>query len=152
MTNTPSPIQTGRPESHEEEVLRQWWNQQRLEGVDNLEKMAREIIGLVTGLLGLLLGVLAVAEDPLPTYLQQWSVRGLGIAAIVAFLVALGTALVVIYPRPWSDLYNQPEAQKAQFDQLLNGKSYWLKWSMRFFGAGVACLGVGLVLVLFIAT
>ena len=45
-----------------------WFAGQVLKSPDNLESTARQIITLVTALLGVLFTVLAVAKDPLPCY------------------------------------------------------------------------------------
>lgn len=78
--------------------------------LESLESAARQIITLVTGLLGLFLGILAFKDDP--TYLAYWDVKALGVAALLAFLVTLLFALAVLLPREYrvSDLNSMREA------------------------------------------
>ena len=68
-------------ETEEEKALYDWFAKQALTSPHRLEAAARTIIGLVTALLGALFGVLAVADDPLPSYFWLPVVRPLGVAA-----------------------------------------------------------------------
>ena len=52
-----------REETSEEKKLREWFEAQALESPKNLEDAARLLIGLVTGLLGALFGVLTVSAE-----------------------------------------------------------------------------------------
>ena len=144
----PKPVRIGEAETPEEKRLRLWWEQQELESVNNVEKAAREVIALVTGLLGLLMGMLAVAEDPLPNYLNSDVVKGLSIATIVAFLVALSGSLLVIYPRQWKVHRYQSIHRETIFRELLEYKQrFWLVGAGAF-GVGICLLGATLIAIL----
>ncbi len=60
-----------REETSEEKKLREWFETQALESPKNLEEAARLLIGLVTGLLGALFGVLTVSAETLHTYVVR---------------------------------------------------------------------------------
>lgn len=92
---------TSREETSEEKARREWFEKQALASPDNLEAAARLLIGLATGLLGVLFGVLALKGGPLPAYLQSPWVRGLGVFTVAAILGGLLAALAVVMP----DLY-----------------------------------------------
>ena len=77
-----------REENSEEKKLREWFETQSLDSPKNLEDAARLLIGLVTGLLGALFGVLTVSAETLPAYLSLPVVKG--------FVVGCGRAVVSV--------------------------------------------------------
>lgn len=137
-----------REETSEEKKLREWFETQALESPKNLEEAARLLIGLVTGLLGALFGVLTVSAETLPAYLSLSSVKWCGILAVVLWLASLLCALVVVTPRRWQSDAGKPETQNQVFNAMLTHKSRWLKASVILFGVAVVALGVVLVIAL----
>jgi hypothetical protein len=134
-----------REETPEEKALREWYAQQALASPGNLEAAARTIVGLVTGLLGLLLGVLAVDEDPLPSYLWDAGMRPLGVTAIVCLLVALTCALLVLLPRRIEVSSHRPDRQETSFKRMRAWKAWWLRGTVLAFGLGLGLLGAVLI-------
>jgi len=134
-----------REETSEEKKLREWFELQTLESPKNLEEAARLLIGLVTGLLGALFGVLTVSAETLPAYLSLPMVKGFGIAAVVLWLLSLLCGLFVVIPRKWQSDAGKPETQSQVFRQMLSHKSVWLRASVILFGMAVIALGVVLV-------
>lgn len=137
-----------RPETPEEARLREWWARQAVAAPDNLEAAARQIIGLVSGLLGVLFGVLALAANPLPVYLQRDDVRVAGVAAIALLLAALLAGLAVIFPQSAIAPRARPDEQAGQFAALLGRKSSALGLAAVCFGLGVVALGAALIIAL----
>jgi high-affinity Fe2+/Pb2+ permease len=137
-----------REETSEEKKLREWFETQALESPKNLEEAARLLIGLVTGLLGALFGVLTVSAETLPAYLSLSAVKGCGILAVVLWLLSLLCALVVVTPRRWQSDAGVPETQSEVFKAMLGYKSRWLRASVVLFGGAVMALGVVLVMAL----
>ena len=137
-----------REETSEEKKLREWFETQALESPKNLEEAARLLIGLVTGLLGALFGVLTVSAETLPPYLSFSAVKWCGILAVVLWLLSLLCALVVVTPRKWLSDAGKPETQNQVFNAMLSHKSGWLKASVILFGGAVVALGVVLVIAL----
>lgn len=135
-------------ESPEEEAVRKWLAEQRLKSVDNLEAAARQIITLVTALLGILFGILAIAKEPLPVYLQWPLLRYLGIVSVVGLCLALACALLVVLPFAYRHYPHRPDKQRAAFTDLLNRKGFWLTGAGALFFVGLLALGVVLVLAL----
>lgn len=134
-----------REETSEEKKLREWFETQKLESVKNLEEAARLLIGLVTGLLGALFGVLTVSAETLPKYFSLPLVKVCGIAAVALWLLSLLSALIVVTPRKWQSDAGKPETQSQTFKEILFHKSIWLRTSVMLFGAAVIALGVVLV-------
>ena len=134
-----------REETGEEKKLREWFETQALESPKNLEEAARLLIGLVTGLLGALFGVLTVSASTLPAYLSFPAVKWCGILAVVLWLSSLLCALVVVTPRRWQSDAGKPETQSEVFKAMLSHKSRWLKDAVTLFAGGVIALGVVLV-------
>ena len=137
-----------REETSEEKKLREWFETQALESPKNLEDAARLLIGLVTGLLGALFGVLTVSAETLPAYLSLPVVKWCGILAVVLWLLSLLFALVVVTPRRWQSDAGKPETQSEVFKAMLSHKSRWLKDAVMLFAGGVIALGIVLVIAL----
>ena len=137
-----------RKETKDERVMADWFAEQALASPGNLEAAARTIVGLVTGLLGLLLGVLSLSEDPLPSYLWDAGVCPLGVAAIAFLLIALLCALAVILPRRIAVSSQRPDQQKEAFERMLARKARWLTVTVIAFGLGVGLLGAILIVAL----
>ncbi len=139
-----------REETPEEKKLREWFETQSLESPKTLEDAARLLIGLVTGLLGALFGVLTVSAETLPAYLSLPFVKVFGVGAVGLWLLSLLCGLVVVTPRKWQSDAGKPETQRQAFAQILKYKSDWLKASVFFFGIAVFALGVVLVTALLV--
>ena len=141
-----------RQETEEEKALADWFDKQALASLDTLDAGGRTILGLITALLGVLFGVLAVASDPLPGYLRLPLVRRLGVAAVAGLLAALFGALKVVLPRRVQVAGARPDQQAAEFQKLLERKSRWLRVAAVAFGLGLAALGISLMVALLTAT
>jgi hypothetical protein len=134
-----------REETSEEKAVREWFEKQALASPDNLEAAARLLIGLATGLLGVLFAVLTLKGGPLPAYLQSPLVRGLGIGTVVAVLCGLLAALAVVMPDLYRVSSKRPDKQQETFQKLLQRKSRALTLSVIGFGVGIVLLGITLV-------
>ena len=134
-----------REENQEEKKLREWFETQSLESPKNLEEAARLLIGLVTGLLGALFGVLTISAEKLPAYLSLPSIKLFGVAAVGLWLLSLLCGLVVVTPRKWQSDAGRPDKQKMVFGQMLSHKSTWLKASTILFGLAIIALGIVLI-------
>lgn len=137
-----------RLETPEEARLREWFDEQEKASVDNLEGAARLLITLITGLFTLLFSVLAVADDPAPAYLSEPLVRLLGVASVIALVVALWAALAVVLPLKVVTDRSRPATEKAAFAALLKRKSVALTAAVVLFAIGLGALGAALVLAL----
>ncbi len=135
-----------RPPTPEEERLLAWFAEQELRSPDHLEAAARQVVGLVTGMVGLLLGVVAVAQNPLPTYLAWPPLRWLAAAGIVFLLLALVAGLIVLWPRRVEVSPHNLTEQRTTLETILRRKARALSLAMGLFGLGVATLGAVLVL------
>jgi len=146
MSEAPEPLK-GRPLTPEEEALLERIQKLEAESPDRLEDAARQVITLVTGLLGLFLGVLAFSDAP--DYVKLVPVRWLSAAVLACYLIALGAALAVVFPRrttyPRSDLTAMAEA----WERLLARKSRFLKVAVAAFGAGTLALGIAIAVIVF---
>ncbi len=137
-----------RVESPAEQEMRDWFAKQVLESPRNLEEGARLLIGLVTGLLGVLFSVLAIANDPLPAYLRLPYVRYLGAVAVFFVLVGLVAALDVVLPREWRFKPAKPASELETFHQIVRYKARSLTIASVTFGVGIAVMAIALVLAL----
>lgn len=134
-----------REENSEEKKLREWFETQSLESPKNLEDSAKLLIGLVTGLLGALFGVLTVSAETLPAYLSLPIVKGFGVGAVGLWLASLVCGLVVVTPRRWQSNAGKPDTQNQVFKEILQHKSAWLRASVILFGTAIIALGIVLI-------
>ncbi len=146
MTDTPTIA--GRPETEREKEVRAWFEKQALSAPDTLEAAARTILSLVTALIGALFGVLTVAAEKLPAYMDYPAVRGLGVVSAGALLAALIGALGVLLPARAQVSSHRIDEQARAFERLLARKSRWLKVTVVAFGVGVGALSVVLIVAL----
>ncbi len=137
-----------REETPAEAAQRDWFEKQALASPGNLEEAARLIIGLITGLLGVLFGVLTITAEHPPAYLALPIVRYLGAAVVVVLLVALLAALAVVLPLRLVTNSAKPDDQAKAFAALLRTKANVLMVAVIAFGLGIAGLSGVLVLAL----
>jgi hypothetical protein len=137
-----------RAESAEEEALRKWFDQQRLNSPTNLEDAAKLIIGLISGLLTVMFGVLAIAQKDLPGYLAIPAVRWLGALVVALLFISLASGLVVVLPFRTSTKSDQPQTQRQAFEGLLERKAIAITVTAIAFGLGIAALAAALVVAL----
>ncbi len=140
-----------RLETEQEKKLDNWFSRQVLRSPDALEAAARTILGLITALLGILLGVLAVADTPLPSYFWLPLVRPAGVGAVMALLVALLGALATVYPQRIGVSRDRPDDQARAFNRLVARKARWLSVAVIAFGVALAALGAIVAVALLLA-
>lgn len=151
-TDTPpvAPEETGAvarsaPLSPADEQLVAFFRDLEQKSLDTLESAARQLITLVTTLLGLFFGVLAFKDNP--RYLQIPAVRALGGLAAGFYVLALFLALDVVMPRrlevPLASLTQMRQLLRALFDR----KSRSLRWAQIAFALGTLAL-LALILLL----
>ena len=140
-----------REETPAEAARREWFEKQALAAPDNLEAAARQIIGLVTALLGVLFGVLALSSGNLPAYMDFLPARILAVGVVVLLLAALGSALFAVLPFKREAASGKPESQERVFRDILNFKSYFLFWGAGLFGGGLLALGILLIVAIWLA-
>ncbi len=131
-----------REETAQEKRLREWFEAQELESPKNLEDAARLLIGLGTGLIGTLFGVLTVSAETLPAYLALPLVKVCGVAAVGLWLLSLLAGLAVVLPFEWKVKMSQPEALERRAAEIVRRKARWLIVSAGAFGLGVLALGI----------
>lgn len=104
--------------------------------LDTLEAAARQIITLVTGLLGLFFGVLAFKDAP--DYLAFGEVKALAALALGGLLTALFFALDVVTPRGYhpQDLTDM----RSMLQEMLERKRKSLSWAIWVFGGAALML------------
>lgn len=135
-----------RPATPQEEALADWFTQQHFKSPDTLDAAARQIVTLVTALLGLLFTILSVAADPLPTFMQWPLVLGLGALTVILLLLALLLALCVLRPSRVQVSSHKLEEQRQAFTHLVERKAGRLTAAYVFFFSGLLALGAILVI------
>ncbi len=135
-----------RPEKPEERLLDEWFQKQALASPDNLEAAARLLIGLVTGLIGTLLGVLSLSAAKLPEYLSVGAVRSFSLWGVGALLASLWFGLLTVLPRRIENQPGRPDLQRAAFEGMVRWKSRTLTVAVALFAIGLSCLSLVLIL------
>lgn len=137
-----------RAETPQEKAMYEWFAEQRFKSADNLEAAARQIITLCTSLLGLLLGLLALAGSTVPAYMQWSGVRWLGGIGVVLLLLALLAGLGVVVPWRMSLNLQDGQALNEAWQKLLARKSQKLWVALIAFASGMVCLTLLIILAL----
>lgn len=133
-----------RSETEDEKARKAWLFQQRLDSPHSLEEAARLLIGLVTGLLTVLFGVLSLNSEAgkLPIYLSHAWLRWVASGAVLSFLLALVTAISVVFPRRRQYKTEMPANQLSVFETILREKSIGLSLASGLFATGILLLGI----------
>lgn len=134
------------PEIPEDRRLREWFAEQEQRNFDRLEDGAKVIVQLVTGLYGLLFAVLALSSQP--AYLGMQAVQWLGTLGMIAFFVALISALVTVFPWRSSFQEDNLSEMKRVNQQVLNRKFWSLAVSLGAFLAGICLFALMIIAVL----
>ncbi len=128
----------GRPPTPDEEALVAHFAEMEKRSLEVLDAGARQIITLVTGLLGLFLGLLSLGDAP--AYLAYGEVRGLGLVIVVAYGAALGCALAAVLPRPYTFRRHSLTQMQDRWEAMQRTKARWLNRASWAFGAGTLLL------------
>lgn len=135
---SPKVYAEAEPLSKADEDLIAYFKDLEQKSLDSIESAARQIINLVTTLLGLFFGVLAFKDDP--TYLALNTVKFCGMFSTGLYIAALFFALDVVMPRridiPSADLTAMRELLLGLFDR----KNRALLWAQIAFGIGTLFL------------
>lgn len=135
------------PLTKADEDLLDYFKNLEKNSLDTIESAARQIISLVTTLLGLFFGVLAFKDNP--TYLTLDAIRLLGAFSAGFYIAALFFALDVVMPRridiPTADLVAMKQLLLTLFDR----KNRSLLWAQIAFGIGTVCLFLVILILLF---
>lgn len=134
------------PEIPEDRRLREWFAEQEQRNFERLEEGAKVIVQLVTGLYGLLFAILALSGQP--AYLRTRVVQWLGTLGMIAFFVALLSALMTLFPWRCSFQEDNLSEMKRVNQRVLNRKFWSLAVSLGAFLAGVCLLALMIIAVL----
>lgn len=121
MSNKPEITVEVSPLSEADQGLLTYFKDLEKTSLETIDKAARQVITLVTTLMGLFFGVLALGDAP--AYLTHSGIRVLGALTTIFYMAALLLALDVVMPRrvdlPTTDL----TAMRALLRRLLDRKS-----------------------------
>lgn len=137
MTRPPTDEDLVEKLSPEDEALLSFFRGLERGSLEAIEAAGRQLIGLVTTLIGLFFGVLAFQDSP--AYMGAIEVRLLGVLALIALFASLYFCLQLLLPRRILTNVELGEMRRA-LSELLAHKSSALTWAARTFGAGVFCL------------
>jgi hypothetical protein len=134
--------------TQEEHKLLAFFDTLEQESLTRLEDAARQIIGLVTALLTLAVGLLALGGEPVAPLLAAQPVLVAGAATLAALLLALIAALDVVLPAAYRYRAASLDDRRTAYQQMLERKGDGLRAAVVFFGLamfGLAAL-IGLLL------
>ncbi len=129
---------TTSPLSAEDKALIDFFAGLRRNSLDTLEAAARQLIGLVTTLLGLFFGVLAFKDEP--AYLNTLTIQVIGTLSALGYLVTLFTALAVVLPRELNIPQYDLTAMRELLADLYKHKSRYLNMAQFSFAFGTLAL------------
>ena len=139
---------SSRPLLPDEQRLLQIFDKIEESSLDHLDEGARQIIQLVTALYGVIFGVLALGAEKMGAELHRPLVLVLGIAAVLAFLVALLAAAWAVLPQPYYYRSANLTDKKARYTQMIEHKSRTLYVAFVAFAFGAilfALLVIGML-------
>jgi hypothetical protein len=117
--------------------------------LDFLDKASKRIIDLCTAMLGLLFAVTAFGEKFPPAYLAQNDLgKGLVLAVLAAYLLALLFALLAIQPRTYERPEHDLTRMRQELDRIVSFKRRWFRVATALFFADSLALAalVGTIL------
>lgn len=115
-------VETEKGFSKEDQELISFFATLKRDSLQTLEEAARQLIGLVTTLLGVFFGVLAISGDSSAT-LVSLDVKIVGAIALVAYMLALWFALEVVMPRRLDVPARNLTAMRSLLAELFERKS-----------------------------
>ncbi len=125
MSDEPEIPVPSAPLSPADENLLEYFQDLERASLKTLEEAARQLITLVTALLGLFFGVMAFRDAP--AYLASTAVQALGAAAVVFYVLTLFLALDVVMPRRFERPAADLTAMRAVLQRLFARKSRSLR-------------------------
>ncbi|MEM7133590.1 MAG: hypothetical protein AAF702_45270 [Chloroflexota bacterium] len=140
---------TPRPLLSNEKRVIDFFDDIETKSVDTLEAGAKEIIRLVTGFLGLLLGIVSLGSASVAPILQLTEIKIGALAAILLLLVALASALVTVMPRSYQVRYSSLDDKMEAYELMLERKSIGLQVAVFCFGLGLVTFA-GLIVLFFV--
>jgi uncharacterized membrane protein len=135
-------ILESEPPDSEDKHLIEMFDKIEAGQLDLLDAAGKRIIELVTGLLGVLLAVLALGQYFPPPYLNNPFARLLAILALIFYLLAMLAGMWVMQPRKYRRFTRNLSALRQELDQIIDDKSRALRWAGAFFFAGSVCLAL----------
>ncbi len=133
----------------EETALDEWFLKQSFASPDNLEAAARLLIGLITGLLGTLLGVLSLSDDSGPEFLDSHAVLTFAAIGVLTLLIALWLAIWVVVPLRMNNPSGVLDEQRQAFAALVQRKARFLSAAILTFAVALTALAIVLAFALF---
>lgn len=121
----------------EEVQLLTFFDTAEAKSLEALEAAARQIITLVTGLLGLVFGVLALNQADLPGELAGPLVVALALLTLLGLAAALFAALAVVIPQRHDLRAGSLDDRRLLYGRLLASKSNRLYAATVAFGSGM---------------
>ena len=119
----------------------------RRNSIESIEAAARQLIGLVTTLLGLFFGVLAFKDQP--TYLANTEIKVVGLLAAVGYIFTLFAALNVVMPRKLEIPQYDLTAMRELLESLFDHKSTFLRTAQLNFAFATLALLVLILMLLY---
>ncbi|MBN1284116.1 MAG: hypothetical protein JXB47_01820 [Anaerolineae bacterium] len=121
--------------------------------LDLLDAAGKRIVELVTGLLGVLLAVLALGKNFPPPYLAgKPPAQILAIGALAFYLLAMLGGMWVVQPRTYKRYAHNLDLMREELAKIIADKARALRWAGGFFFAGSVCLAALLAAVILAAS
>jgi len=141
--NPEIPLQKGQPLSDADQRLKALFDAMDKNQFDFFDQAAKRIIELCTGMLGVLLAVVALGKDFPPAYLQGHPIlQALVVAALALLVGALLSAVLAVWPRRYTFYEHDLSAMRREWERLFHLKARWVRGAYALFFAGMLCLAV----------
>jgi hypothetical protein len=137
------PILPGKPLSDEHKRLLALFDELKKNQLTFLDEAGKRIIELSSGMLGLLLAVVAFGKDFPPDYLKHNpDMQALVAVTLAAFVLALLAGVLTVQPRAYDFYDDNLSGMRRELEKILAHKSRWMKAANWLFFSGTVLLAL----------
>ena len=109
--------------------------------LERMDKHAERIIELITGMLALLLALVAFGKDFPPDYLTSWPARLCVVGTLMLYMLALASALFALRLRTYRRYSNNLTLLRQELDKMRRDKRPWVELAGILFLLGTSLPG-----------
>ena len=153
MNDLPSiPVVSGSTMSEADERLIALFDKLEEGQLEFLDQAARRVIELSTAMLAVLFGVTAFGKDFPPPYLaSNVLAKGLALATLGLYLLALFAGVVAVQPRPYSRSHAGLDRLRLTLEKIVTHKRGWYCAGIWLFLGGSLALAALIVVIILAA-
>ncbi len=143
---TNSPIRRVEKASEESKQLAATFHEIKSKQLQFLDDAGKSVIERVATFLTVLFAITAFGNTFPPPYLKgNTTAKSLVVITLVLFLLALGSGMLVVLPRPYNYKEDDVGEIKTALQEITKHKAFWLRGAGLLFAAGAIALAALIV-------